>query len=183
MSIDTTKKISSLIIDGVEMQGYTPPNLQEKTTSVNGFVSADEGYDGLSGVNVNVSTTYEQLPDKPKINNVELTGNISCEQLGVITQELDPTIPQHVKQISEEDIANWNNKVDPNNIPDTSQFITKETNSLLNYYNKDQIFTKQEVEDLVNNINRFSTEIVDKLPSENINPLTLYFLIFLPLIQ
>lgn len=36
---------------------------------------------------------------------------------GGITEETDPTVPQYVKNITEQDIENWNNKADVSQIP------------------------------------------------------------------
>ena len=54
--------------------------------------------------------------------------------------ETDPTVPTYVKNISEEDITNWNSKVNINDIPTkTSQltndsgYITNQVNNLVNY--------------------------------------------------
>lgn len=55
-------------------------------------------------------------------------------------------------------------------------FITKAVDNLLNYYLKAEVYTKEEVRDLISNINKFKTEIVSELPSENIDPLTMYFI-------
>lgn len=55
-------------------------------------------------------------------------------------------------------------------------FITKAVDNLLNYYLKAEVYTKEEVNNLISNINKFKTEIVSELPSENIDPLTMYFI-------
>ena len=83
------------------------------------------------------TTNYRELSDKPSINGVELDRNKSLTELGIQpkgdyalkkdlprnTSELnndsgfltsfteeDPTVPEHVKAITAEDISNWNNK-------------------------------------------------------------------------
>ena len=85
------------------------------------------------------TTDYSDLENKPKINNVELNGNKSLQDLGIqprgnyaLTEDIptktsdlqndsgfitgytetDPTVPSHVKNISQADISNWNNKSD-----------------------------------------------------------------------
>lgn len=111
-------------------------------------VSAKNGLDGSQG-----TIDYEELENKPKINNVELIGNKSLSDLGVkqveisetqptdpsvevwidpsgdsvtvptklsqlendsgfITEENDPTVPIHVKSITQQNITSWNNKSD-----------------------------------------------------------------------
>lgn len=64
------------------------------------------------------SSNYEDLDNKPKINNVELKGNKTLNELGIQPKgnyltsytEKDPTVPSYVKSIKETDITNWNNK-------------------------------------------------------------------------
>lgn len=56
---------------------------------------------------------------------------------GYLTEELDPTVPQHVKGITEDDISNWNNKVDEEFDPTVPQHVKniKETD-ISNWNNK-----------------------------------------------
>ena len=85
------------------------------------------------------TSDYTDLTNKPKINNVELNGNKSLNDLGIqpsgnyaleseiptktsdltndsgfITgyTETDPTVPNHVKNITQANITSWNNKSD-----------------------------------------------------------------------
>ena len=85
------------------------------------------------------TSNYTNLTNKPKINNVELKGNKSLNDLGIqpagnyaleseiptktsdltndsgfITgyTETDPTVPSHVKNITQANITSWNNKSD-----------------------------------------------------------------------
>ena len=85
------------------------------------------------------SSDYEELDNLPKVNNVTLKGNKSLNDLGIqpagnyalesemptktsdltndsgfITSytETDPTVPSHVKNITQTNITNWNNKSD-----------------------------------------------------------------------
>ena len=95
------------------------------------------------------TSNYNDLSNKPKINNVELNGNKSLNDLGIqpkgnyLTSETDPTVPSYVKNITQTNITNWNNKSDFSGdyndlsnkptIPDVSNFITKDVNNLTNY--------------------------------------------------
>lgn len=56
------------------------------------------------------TSDYEQLINKPSINGVTLIGNKTTEALGIVSEELDPTVPQYVKDITQQDISNWNSK-------------------------------------------------------------------------
>ena len=85
------------------------------------------------------TSNYNALTNKPKINNVELNGNKTLNDLGIqpsgnyaleseiptktsdltndsgfITGyiETDPTVPSHVKNITQANITSWNNKSD-----------------------------------------------------------------------
>ena len=85
------------------------------------------------------TSNYNALTNKPKINNVELNGNKTLNDLGIqpagnyaleseiptktsdltndsgfITgyTETDPTVPSHVKNITQANITSWNNKSD-----------------------------------------------------------------------
>lgn len=64
------------------------------------------------------TSDYTNLTNKPKINNVELVGNKSLNDLGIqpkgnyLTEETDPTVPSYVKNITQANITSWNNKSD-----------------------------------------------------------------------
>ena len=64
------------------------------------------------------TSNYQDLTNKPSINNITLTGNKSLNDLGIqaagnyLTSETDPTVPSYVKNITQENINNWNNKSD-----------------------------------------------------------------------
>ena len=89
------------------------------------------------------TSDYTDLTNKPKINNIELKGNKSLNDLGIqpagnyalesevptktsdltndsgfITgyTETDPTVPSHVKNITQANITSWNNKLDSNKV-------------------------------------------------------------------
>lgn len=56
------------------------------------------------------TSNYNELDNKPSINGVTLEGNKTTEELGIISKETDPTVPDYIKNIREEDIESWNNK-------------------------------------------------------------------------
>lgn len=82
---------------------------------------------------------YPDLKELPSINDVTLIGNKTLHDLGIqpegnyLTTETDPTVPNYVKNITQDDITNWNNKADESDIPDVSSFVTKDVNNLTNY--------------------------------------------------
>ena len=106
---------------------------------------------------------YEELENKPQINNVELVGNKTSADLGLqpageyLTEESDPVFSASASaEITSQDIINWNAKSDFSgnyndlsnkpNIPDStsdlqndSGFITNATSGLENYYTKTEV--------------------------------------------
>ena len=98
-------------------------NIKIKQEGKNLTISSTGGSGGTSD--------YKDLKNKPKINDVELSGNKSLSDLGIdqdfVKSESDPTVPSHVKSITTQNITDWNNKVDKN------------VNDLTNYYNKTYI--------------------------------------------
>ena len=175
------------IVDGAENVNITSEKIEDTTyittTDKTGTTSVTEVLDGkdakINGVNTltveggaNVSieqegsaliisatdtTDYEELSNKPKINNVELDGNKSLSDLGIIypvtsvnSQTGDVTIFVPTKL---SDLSN-----------DTG-FITNLVDNLANYYLKSEIYTKQEVTALINAIQKVTITIVQELPS------------------
>lgn len=86
-------------------------------------------------INTSGTSDYNELINKPQINNIELIGNKTLDELGIqpkgdyaltsdiptstselindsgyITEEQDPTVPNHVKNITQGNITSWNNK-------------------------------------------------------------------------
>ena len=98
-------------------------NIKIKQEGKNLIISSTGGSGGTSD--------YKDLKNKPKINDVELSGNKTLADLGIdqdfVKSESDPTVPSHVKSITTQNITDWNNKVDKN------------VNDLTNYYNKTYI--------------------------------------------
>ena len=120
------------------------------------------------------TTDYPLLNDLPRINGVELIGNKTGTDLGLLEKELDPTVPTHVKEITIQDIITWNNKAEHSDIPSVDQFITNSVNDLVNYYLKSEVYTKEEVSALIDVIQHLHFEKVDELPVEDIDPLAIY---------
>lgn len=113
------------------------------------FTSAD---------NIFVETTDGSFIIK-KIKTVSSSGGGG----GGVDTEVDPTVPQHVKDITQADINKWNNKSDfsgsykdltdaPTKVGDFENdkgYIDNTVNDLINYYNKTESYSKDEVDNLV----------------------------------
>lgn len=87
-----------------------------------------------------------------KVNDVLVNGKSVLDKEGnaniEIPEETDPTVSEHVKKITEEDINKWNNP----EIPDTSEFIKNTVDNLVNYYKKSETYSKEEIDELANAI-------------------------------
>lgn len=77
--------------------------------------------------------------------------------------------------------AALDNKAETSDIPtkvsdlnNDSEFITIAVNNLTNYYKKTEIYTQEEVNALISNINSFNVEVVQILPTKNIDTHTIY---------
>ena len=57
-----------------------------------------------------------------------------------------------------------------------SGYITKTVDNLTNYYLKTETYTQDEINELIGNINRLDSKIVDTLPTENISTTTIYLI-------
>lgn len=73
------------------------------------------------------------------------------------------------------------NKANKSDIPtkvsdlsNDSEFITKAVDNLINYYKKSEVYTQEQVNTLISNINSFNVEVVQTLPTENIDTHTIY---------
>lgn len=126
-------QLDNLDISAIKANGVTTITITKK----DGTQEIVEIYDGKGADSGTID--YNKLVNKPQINNVELDGNKTLEELGIqpkgdyanksdlptktsdltndsgfineIPSESDPTVPTHVKNITEEDITNWNSKV------------------------------------------------------------------------
>ena len=47
---------------------------------------------------------------------------------------------------------------------------------MLNYYKKSDTYSKEEIAELIGNINKLTSEIVESLPTENISTSTIYLI-------
>ena len=95
--------------------------------------------------------------------------------------------------ITSEKIQSWNNKSEFNgnyntltnkptlpvklsDLTNDSGYITNIVDDLLNYYKKSDTYSKEEIAELIGNINKLTSEIVESLPTENISTSTIYLI-------
>ena len=126
------------------------------------------------------TSDYTYLENKPSINAIVLEGNKTLEELGIqpsgnyvnpddiptktsqLTNdsgylvdftEVDPTVPSHVKEITEENINNWNNKSDftgsYDDLTNKPTIPTIPTN-ISEFTNDSGYLTETEVNELIN---------------------------------
>lgn len=124
-------------------------------------------------MNVNIMNVINKI----RVDDIDY----DIEDANALHNETDPTVPSHVKQISQQDINSWNNKSDfsgnyndLSNKPDLSGFITNSVNDLLNYYKKSETYTQSEVNALINAITTIDLQVVQVLPTEDISTTTIY---------
>ena len=140
----TTESVE--INDGVDGQDGQDAKINGKNSieiEAGNNITIDDTENGIrinsTGGGSGGTSNYNDLSNKPKINNVELSGNKSLNDLGIqpkgnyLISETDPTVPSYVKNITQANITNWNNKADISDIPDVSNFITRNVNNLVNY--------------------------------------------------
>ena len=156
------------------------------------FLSDDGTYKIIqsSENNTNGSTTnYENMENLPSINNVKLIGNKTLDQLGIqpkgdyalssaiptktsnltndsgfITSytEVDPTVPDYVKAITQADINKWNNN------SGGSGLTTSERNTLIEVINAIGVFNVTNGQELINNFNNAWGGIITEIPATGI---------------
>lgn len=91
------------------------------------YVEADlaDKADSADLASVATSGSYNDLSNKPTIPTVPSNVSAFNNDAGYLTTESDPTVPSHVKSITQQNITNWNNKAD--------------SSYLANYYTKSEV--------------------------------------------
>ena len=107
---------------------------------------------------INGTTNYNELDEKPSINNVELKGNKTLEELGI---DLDGTLQNakdyadSIKPTKTSELTNDSGFITENDIPDVD---------LTNYYTKEEIdnnfYTKFEIDSTLGDIQLVLNEVV-----------------------
>ena len=92
------------------------------------------------------TTDYTELSNKPKINNIELSGNKSLSDLGIV-------IPTKTSDLNND-----------------SNFITNTADNLTNYYKTSETYTKTEVDNKISSVYKYkgTVQTYQDLPSENL---------------
>lgn len=127
-----SKHTGKQIDDGIDAVGSKLGRTDDLTNNVVTFTEAEERTDIASGETagtlfgkilkwlkslgrVAFSNDYNDLDNLPTIS-------------GGIAEETDPTVPQHVKDITTNDISNWNNKANTSQIPTQTSQLTNNSN-------------------------------------------------------
>ncbi len=137
------------------------------------------------------TSDYSDLSNKPKINNVELSGNKTTSDLGIDIPDVSDFITKDVNNLTNytktSDLStvatsgSYNDLSNKPTIPTTtneltnnSGFITNAVNNLTYYYLKTETYSQSQVNDLISAITTMSLEVVQTLPTEDISTTTIY---------
>ena len=138
------------VIESVSMvDGYIfPDDFQLKLTAGANITITEDNVISSTGGGGGGTGDYQDLINKPRINNVILSGNKTTAQLGLPTKTSDLT--------------------------NDSGFITSAVNDLINYYKKAETYTKAEVNALLASLSSLNLEVVAVLPDHDISTTTIY---------
>lgn len=131
---------------------------------------------------------YEELENLPWVNNVELIGKLSLDDLGIDQDFVKDNNYVHtdnnysteekeklsgLENYDDTEIRGLINGKQPvgdyalrSDIPDVSNFITKTVADLVNYYNKNETYTQAEIKALIEAVKTIDMEIVPAKPEE-----------------
>lgn len=204
VDIEDVEGGSEIIVDSTS-SGELDAAIKEKETI--STTVAETTVINTTSLQTGVTTNYNQLANKPKINGVELVGNKTTQELLINAQDIaygenenvaaalgkmvteeellkkgyltsytesDPTVPSHVKLITKEDIARWNNNEDSFS-GDYNDLKNKPMipNSLADLHDDLGVITVNTVpkttEDLVNNSGFITRDAIPSSVSEFIN--------------
>ena len=114
----------------------------ENGTSKNYVIQPDKTLKE-QGSETSKTSDYNDLENKPKINNIELSGNKTLDELGV-----QPAGDYATK----------------NEIPNVDSFITNTVDNLTNYYKKTETYTQEEINTRLGQITTINFKVVESLP-------------------
>ena len=117
----------------------------------------------------------EQLYGHMVASGSEITATIIAQKGAKGDKGDDGYTPvKGVDYFTQEDIASLNIPTKVSDLSNDSGFITNTVDNLSNYYLKTETYTKSEIDTLINNVNSFNVEIVESLPSTDIDLHTIY---------
>lgn len=145
-----TAIVGTELVDSVSMvYGLVfPDDFQQKLTAGANITITEDNVISATGGGGGGTDDYANLTNKPRINNVILSGNKTTADLGLPTKT--------------------------SNIINDSGFITSAVNNLTNYYLKTETYTKTEVNDLIASLSSLNLEVVEVLPDHDISTTTIY---------
>lgn len=149
MVIDTPIAGTAEINSVSSIYGYIfPDDFQLKLTAGTNITISDDNVISATGGGGGGTGDYNDLSNKPKINNVILSGNKTTSQLGLATKTSD--------------------------LLNDSGFITAAVANLTFYYKKSETYTQAEVNALISAISTLTLEVVEELPDHDISTTTIY---------
>lgn len=149
MVIDTPIAGTAEINSVSSIYGYIfPEDFQLKLTAGTNITISDDNVISATGGGGGGTGDYNDLSNKPKINDVILTGNKTTSQLGLATKTSD--------------------------LLNDSGFITAAVANLTFYYKKSETYTQAEVNALISAISTLTLEVVEELPDHDISTTTIY---------
>lgn len=122
------------------------------TEATGGHIVSFTDKDGVKSFVVKDGTGFDadNYYTKDEVNTA-LEGKASTDAI--------PTVPVNVSELNNDE-----------------NYINNTVDNLVNYYVKSDIYTKSEVDDLISNIQKLTSQIVDQLPTENIDPSVIYLI-------
>lgn len=142
---------------------------------INGKNGAD-GADGIDGVSPTVTITEAtgrhtvSITDKDGVHSFVVKDGSALdvdnyytkdEANSLLNGKADkadiPTVPTNLSELTNDE-----------------NFIKNTVDNLTNYYKKNETYTQEEINELISNLNKLTTQIVENLPTENIDTSTIY---------
>ena len=127
---------------------------------------------------------------KEKLEGIDMSTKVDTEEgKGLSTNDLTDELKAQYDKAEENVQSDWDEtdetvdsfiKGKPTKLSDfdnDEEFITKAVDNLENYYKFSETYTQSEINALVNAINSFELKKVDVLPTEDINPHCIYFVL------
>lgn len=93
------------------------------------------------------------------VENYYTKDEVDTALIGKANADAIPTVPVNVSELNNDE-----------------NYIKNTVDNLVHYYNKTDIYTKTEVNGLISNIQKLTSQIVDELPTENIDSSVIYLI-------